>query len=463
MVWPFFEELIMSTTATTTTYFNGQSAYAAQLNNTIARAVQTATLPITQLQDEQSTLTGQQTEIQTLGTDFESVQSALSALNSAVGSGSFSATVDTPAVASAAVSSGAAAGTYSLDVTSIGAQTNTISAAGVPPVTDPTSTSISSSGSFTLTVDGKNYSLSPSGKTLDDLVAAINASGANVQATVVNVGGSSSADYRLSVQSTQYAPDTIQLSDGTNNGLLTTLSTGSNVTYEVNGETPAASSTSRSLTLSTGLTANVLGVGTTNITVSQDSSGISNALSSLVTAYNAASTELTNNRGQGTGALTGDPLVSELQAALDSVANYESPSSSGLNSLTQLGVSFNTSGALEFNQATFSANSLSDVSSFLGSQSGGGFLETAYVTVASLTDSTSGVITEAGNNIGTSITNLATEITNKQAQVSQLQTNLTTQMAAADAALSSLEGQLSQVTDLFAAETLQSQDINNGS
>jgi flagellar hook-associated protein 2 len=235
------------------------------------------------------------------------------------------------------------------------------------------------------------------------------------------------------------------------------------VTYEVNGETPAATSTSRSLTLSTGLTANVLAVGTTNITVTQDSSGISNALSSLVTAYNAASTELTNNRGQGTGALTGDPLISELQAALDSVANYESPTSSGLNSLTDLGVSFNTSGALVFSQSTFSAASLSDVTSFLGSQSGGGFLETAYVTIASLTDSTSGVITEAGENVGTSITNLATQITNKQAQVSQLQSTLTTQMAAADAALSSLEGQLSQVTDLFAAETLQSQNINNGS
>jgi flagellar capping protein FliD len=203
-------------------------------------------------------------------------------------------------------------------------------------------------------------------------------------------------------------------------------------------------------------------VGTANITVSQNNSGISSALSSLVTAYNAASTELNNNRGQGSGALTGDPLVSELQASLDAVANYEAPSSTSVNSLTQLGVSFNDSGQLTFSQSAFDAASSSDITSFLGSETGGGFIETAYVALGTLTDSTNGVITEAGNSIGTSITNLSTEITSKQSQVSLLQSNLTTQMAAADAALSSLEGQLTQVSDLFAAETLQSQNINNG-
>jgi flagellar hook-associated protein 2 len=449
----------MSTTSTT--YFDGQSTYATQLNNVIAHAVAVATLPITQLQDEQSTLTNQQSEVQTLGSDFEAVQSAIDSLNTALISGSYSATVGTPSVATATVSAGAQAGTYSLDVTNIGAQTNTLSAAGSPPVTDPTTGNISSSTAFTLTVDGTQYSLTPSGTSLDDLVQAINASGANVQATVVNVGGSTSPDYRLSVQGTQYADDTIQLNDGTNN-LLTALDPpGANVTYTVNGSTTPATSTSRTLTLSTGLTATVSATGTTSITVAEDSSGITSALSSFVSAYNAATTELTNNRGQGTGALTGDPLVSELQSALDSVANYVSSSSSSVNALTDLGVTFNTTGQLEFSQSTFDSASLEDVTNFLGSETNGGFIGTAYSTLTGLTDSTSGVITEAGNNIGTSITNLATEITSKQAQVSQLQNNLTTQMAQADSALSALQSQLSQITDLFAAETLQSQDINN--
>lgn len=446
-----------STSPTSDTYFSGQSTYAAQLNNVIAHAVATATLPITQLQDEQSTLTDQQSEIQTLGSDFEAVQSALDSLNSAVSTNSYSASVQNPSVVSASVSSGALAGSYSLNILSTGSQTTTISDS-TTAIADPSSDNISAASSFSLTVDGHNYTLSPSANNLDALVQSINTSGANVEATVINVGGSSDPNYQLSVQSTQYAPDAIQLSAGTTD-LLQTLSTGSNVTYQVSGEAATLTNASRSIPLSTGLTAQVLATGTSNITVSQDSSGISSALSSFVTAYNAASTELANNRGQDSGALDGDPLISELQSALDSVANYTS-SSTGLTALTSLGVSFNDSGQLEFDQSTFNSASINDVVGFLGSETDGGFLQTAYSTLTGLTDSADGVITQAGNSIGTSITNLATEVSNKQDQVTLLQSNLTTQMEAADTAIATLNSQLSQITDLFAAETLQSQDMN---
>jgi hypothetical protein len=43
--------------------------------------------------------------------------------------------------------------------------------------------------------------------------------------------------------------------------------------------------------------------------------------------------------------------------------------------------------------------------------------------------------------------------------VTQLQTNLTAQMAQADSAISSLQGQLSEITDLFAAETQAERNI----
>jgi flagellar hook-associated protein 2 len=454
----------MSTNSTSSaSYFTGESSYSAQLNNVIAQAVARATAPITQLQDQQSTLTNQQSEVQTLGSDFEAVQSALSSLNSAVATSSYSASVDAPSVATANVGSGALAGTYSLDVTNIGSQTNTISTAGATAVTDPSSQGISSATSLTLTVDGKNYSLAPSGTSLNDLVQAINSSGASIQATVVNVGGSASPDYRLSVQSTQYAPDTIQLNDGTGN-LLTTLNTGSYVTYQVNGQpaTPV-NSTSRSLSLSTGLTADVLTTGTANITVSQTSSSVSSALSSLATAYNAALAEVSKNRGQNGGALTGDSLIDQLQQALNLIGGYTSASSGGVNSLSDLGLTFDQSGNLDFDQSTFAAAesaSPADVTAFLGSETGGGFIGSAYSTLTSLTDSTTGAITVAGNNIGTSITSLTTQISNKQTQVTQLQTNLTTQMAQADAAISALQGQLSEITDLFTSENQVSQNIN---
>lgn len=455
----------MSTSSTTGSFFNGESSFSAQLNNVISQSVARATLPITQLQNEQSTLTNEQSEVQTLGSDFMSIQSAIDSLNSAVASASYSASVDTPAVTTASVSAGALPGTYSLDVTGTGSQTNTISSKGTVAVTDPSSQSISSATSFTLSVDGNSYTVKPSGTSLSSLVQAINSSGASVQATVVNVGGSASPDYRLSVQSTQYAPDTIQLNDGTSN-LLTSLNTGSYVTYQVNGQpsTPV-NSTSRTLSISTGLTANVLTTGTANITVSQSNANVSSAISSFVSAYNSATAELTKNRGQNGGALTGNSLVLSLQQSLNSLGAYTSSSStsSTVTSLADLGLTFDQSGNLQFDSSTFDAISSSSsaaVNAFLGSETGSGFIQAAYSTLTSLTDGTKGTITVAGNNIGTSITSLTTEISNKQDQVNQLQTNLTTQMAQADSAISSLQGQLSEITGLFSAENQVSQNIN---
>jgi flagellar hook-associated protein 2 len=456
----------MSTSPTSGSYFSGESTFSASLNNVISQALARASAPITQLQNQQSTLANEQGEVQTLGNDFMAVQTAIDGLNTAASTSAYSATVDVPTVATATASSTALAGTYTLDVSSLGSQTNTISPLGSTTVTDPSSQNISSATSFTLTINGTAKTITPSGTSLNALVTAINASGANVQATVVNVGGSASPDYRLSVQSTHYAPDTIQLSDGTNTNLLTTLNPGTYVTYTVNGQpsTPI-NSTSRSLSLSTGLTANVLTTGTANITVAQSSSNISSAINSLVTAYNAATAELTKNRGQNGGALTGNSLVGQLQQALNSIGSYTSSTgtSSAVHSLADLGLTFDQSGNLNFDASTFdsaSATSPAAVTAFLGSETGGGFIESAYSTLTSLTANTTGTITVAGDNIGTTITSLTNEISTKQAQVTQLQTTLTTQMANADAAIASLQGQLSEITSLFTAENQVSQNIN---
>jgi flagellar hook-associated protein 2 len=454
----------MATSSTSSTSalsgFNGQSQFASDLQNVITRAVDIAQLPITQLQNEESTLTNQQSELQTLGNDFEAVQSAIDSINSATGTGSYTATVSNTSAATATIGSNALPGTYAIDVTSLGTQTNTISNSSLPAVTDPTTGNISTSSAYTLTVDGKTYSLTPSGSSLNSLVTAINASGANVQATVVNVGGSTSPNYELSVQSTNYAPDTIQLNDGSQN-LLTTLSTGSYVTYTVNGQptTPINSST-RNLSISTGLTVDALQTGSFNVTVAAGTSSLSTALTSFATAYNAAVDELTKNRGQNGGALAGQSIVSELSSALQSLGGYVTSTSGTVNSLSDLGLTFDDNGHLNFDASTLSAASLTDVNTFLGSETTGGFLETAYNTLTALTDSTTGSISLASQAIGSSVTSLTSQISTKQDQVTQLQNSLTQQMAEADATISALESQVTEITNLFLAETQASKNLN---
>src|SRR6476469_4787565 len=188
-----------TTTTSTPAAFLGNSAFSTDLQAVITRAVNIASLPITQLQNQLNTLTSQQTELQTLGSKFQSLQNALDSIGSASSSSSFSATVDNQSVASVSVGSGAQAGNYSVDILSVGSQTNTLSPNTLLAVADPSSGNISSSSAFTLTVDGQTFSISDADNSLNGLAKAINASGSGVQATIVNVGGST-PDYRLSLQ-----------------------------------------------------------------------------------------------------------------------------------------------------------------------------------------------------------------------------------------------------------------------
>ncbi len=234
-----------TTSSTSSTGFTGSSSYSADLQSAIARAVGLASLPLQVLQNQQNSLTSQQSEMSKITSQFSSLQTALDNLNSSVGTGSYAATSSTTTVATAYAAAGVRVGSYNLTVLNTGSHTNTLSQDGLTRVSDPSSGNISSSSSLTLSVDGTNYQISNSGS-LNGLADAINASSAGVQATLVNVGSTSAPDYRLSVQGKKYAGSSIQMSDGSTT-LLNTLTTGSPVTYQINGQSNVISSDSRAL------------------------------------------------------------------------------------------------------------------------------------------------------------------------------------------------------------------------
>lgn len=450
-----------TTTTSTPAAFLGNSAFSTDLQAVITRAVNIASLPITQLQNQLGSLTGQQTELQTLGSKFQSLQNALDSIDSASSADSFSANVDNSSVASASVGSGAQTGNYSVKILSVGSQTNTISPNTLLAVADPASGNISASSAFTLTVDGQTFSISDADNSLNGLAKAINASGSGVQATIVNVGGST-PDYRLSLQGTHYAPTTIQLNDGSQD-LLNTLATGSYVNYQVNGADTTATSDSRTFSISPGVTVNALTTGTANIGVAQNVSGIQNAIGSFVSTFNAAVDEVQKNRGQNGGALAGQSIVSQLSDALRNLAGYTPASGSpAIQSLADLGLTFDQTGHLQFDSSVYSAaaaSSLPDVLNFLGSESGGGFLQAAKTTLTGITDSTTGLVTSDISTTGASVTSLTKQISSKQDSVTQMQTALIQQMSKADAAISAMEQQLTQITNLFLAMQQASKSI----
>jgi flagellar hook-associated protein 2 len=438
----------------TSPLFNGTSTFSTALQTVITNSVSLASLPMNQLQGDVTTLGTEQTALSTLSTSFSSLQSDVAAIDSAVSSGSQSAASSNTKVATATASSGALPGAYSLEVDNVGSQSTAVS---TTTVTDPTTQNISTSTTYTLSANGQQYTIEPpvNSNTLDSLVSAINTTtqGA-VQATVVNVGTSESPSYELSLQSNAYSSDDISLDDGLGSGnILNPTTEGSPVQYDLGGQTGLTSDT-QTLTISPNLTAAVVGTGTTSITVSQSTGNIASALTSFVTDYNAASTALAAQRGQSGGALAGQGLVDQLSEALQNLTNYTA--TGPIQSMADLGLTFNQSGVLAFDPtvlSSVSSNNLQGVTDFLGSATGGGFLQAATNTMNSVMDSTSGIIPTEQSGITAQIATDNTKIATDQTNINTLQTNLTNQMDSADALIAEMQQQYSYVTGLFASMT----------
>lgn len=441
--------------------FTGTSQFSSSFQTSIANAIQLASLPMQQTQNDIAKLTSQSSELSTLQTQFQSLQSAIGSLNDALGLGSYSSSatssVSGTTVASVALSGTPGIGSYVVEVIGVGSHAAAMSNAGTG-VADPAKTSISDGTVYTLTVGTSSSTIRPSGNTLSDLAAAINASGAGVTATMVNVGSTAAPDYRLSLQNGELANTVLQLSadDGTNPGvsLLTPLASGAAATYRVNGvpATPAfLSSNSPVITLAIGVAVTLLAPGTSTITVSQNTSAVSSALSGFVNAYNAVLSEINHNRGKDAGALQGQSILMSLRESLSQVADY-STGYSGLSSLTSLGLAFDSAGALSFDSKAFdtaTGGQMQQLANFLGSTTGGGFLKAAQDALAGVTNATGGLIAAQLAAVENQITNDNKTISAQTDKVTALQAQLTEQMARADAAISAMEQQYSYLYQMF--------------
>jgi len=432
------------------TIFTGSSRYSNDLQQVLNRSIAIASLPLDQLNSQLTTLQNRSAALDSLNGQFASLLTSLQGVSSAADS--TSAAVSDSSVLAAHSAPTTLPGTYSIHVVSPGVPTSALSLGSLSAVQDPSTQSITASGSLTLTVAGTPFTITPSANTLSALADAINSSGANVTATIVNLGTPAAPDYKLSLQSTKLGNISIQLNDGQD--LLSTLATGTPAQYQVNGQ-PATpiSSDSGTVTIAPGLTIDLLDSGDSNVVVSRSSSAQANALSSFVAAYNATVDQLSANRGQAGGPLTGDPLVFTLAQSLRDLTAFTGGSGSVQN-LTDLGITFDSSGKLSFNQTVFdnvSAAHPGDVSTFLGAPSTGGFLKAATDILNGLEDPVNGTIETTRANAQTAIANQNQKIADEQTRIDTLTANLTAQMAAADALIANLEQQVTYFNNLFAS------------
>jgi flagellar hook-associated protein 2 len=427
--------------------FTGVSKYATDLQSVIDRAVGIASLPLKQLQNQLTDLNSRSTALSDLTAKFEALQTAMQAVSDASGPGGLSGSSSAPSTVSASVSGAVAPDTYSVDVLDTGAYSSSVSSATLPAITDPSSASFSSSSEFTLTVNGKTWTLSPAANSLTSLMQSINSSGAGVQASLINTGGSDGPSYRLTIRSRSLAADTIQLNDGSTD-LLTTLSTGKPGQYSLNG-LPPITTNSRTVTLAPGVKADLLQKTATNepvtISVNRDSSSLNSAVSKLVDAYNAAVDAVDGQIGEHSGPLAGQSIVHTLREALSKITQFTQEG--GVSSLTQMGLELDKTGKLSFNG--FGTADPSDIQRFLGGADTDGFLHAMSGILNSLEAPLDGALPRASKLISDEVTRQNDLIAENQRRVDELQTNLQQQMSAADALLADLENKKTYFNNLF--------------
>jgi flagellar hook-associated protein 2 len=447
--------------------FSGVSKFATSLQQVLTRAVGIASLPLNLDQAQLTTFTTTQTDVQALDTAFTTLQGSLTTLQSALTSGLLTTSLSDASTVTATVGTGATAGSYTIAVGSLGAFSTALSNAGSTPISDPTSQGISTDTSLTLSVGTTTTTITPASNSLQDLVSAINSqAGDQVQATLVNVGSTSSPDYRISLKAANLGTDAIDLTDSSGD-LISTSTPGSLASYQIDGLTTPVTSDSRTVTLSPGVTINLIGQSaagaSTTVTVADNPAALASAFSAFAGNYNAALDALSQYHGKNGGALEGSSLVQSLTGVLAQIGTYTTGSPSG--SLANFGITVDDTGALSVDTSAFTAAAnanLSTLLSTLGGTTSGGFLQAATNLLNGVEDPTTGTLKIEEASVAGEITSQQALIANEQSRVNQLQTNLTQQIATADSAIAGLESQVTFVTGLFAQYTGAGNTQSNG-
>jgi flagellar hook-associated protein 2 len=144
--------------------------------------------------------------------------------------------------------------------------------------------------------------------------------------------------------------------------------------------------------------------------------------------------------GTTAGPLAGDSAIYQIEGAMQQIVSYKG--SGAIQSLSDLGISMSDTGQMSLDSTVVSGLSSSQVQSaftFLGSSATG--LASLASNLTELADPVTGVIQSEVTGYKQTDQDLQTQILTKSTQISQMQSNLQRQLAAADANIAALESQ----------------------
>jgi flagellar hook-associated protein 2 len=425
----------------------------------------------------------------TLKSALSSLQTAAKALNTQEKLSPLKASVSDSSVLAATTGTGATAGSYGVEVTSL-AKPQKLTSSGFASATAAvgTGTLTLNFGTYATTDTGTTFTakaskapvsitIDSSNNTLNGIRDAINNSGAGVTASIINDG--TTAGNRLVI-----TPN----SSGTANQLKISVAEASGSTglaqlaYDATGagtsnlsETQAAkdavikvdgvSITKPSNTITDaiqGVTLNLTKLGTSAVALSKDTSAIQTSIESFVKAFNdvtqaisdATAYDSTTKKG---GTLIGDSTVRSIRQSLRSIFNTPvDGASKGAATLADIGISFAKDGTLSLETKTLTAvlndpnKEIGKLFAFNGTSNGYGVqLDRLVGRILSPV----GTLADRTNGINTSIKNLGSQREVLNTRLDAIEKKYRSQFTALDTLVASMNSTSSYLTQQLA--TLQ--------
>jgi len=354
------------------------------VNTIVSQLMSIESKPLNGLNTRLSKLNASLSEYGKVRSDVASLQSAARGLGSTTSVNVFKASLSVASVGSVTAGSTAAAGNYSVSVTSL-ASTQTL----VAPNKDGSGTLITNadaviSGSADIVIDndtaGKSFTVSANNLSLNGIRDAINSASGNfgVVASVINDGtgyrltlrtkdtGAANAITDISVSPANNDLKFLRYSGGSydpNDTKIGQSAAASNATAVIDGVT--VSSTTNAFTSAIQGVTFVAATTTTSpvtLSVARDDDALVAKMQAFVNAYNTLSANNASRYGKD-GKLKADAtLMSMMNGLRGLIAQSGGPSGNAFSYLSQVGVSSDKNGVLSLNVATFKSALSTDLS-----------------------------------------------------------------------------------------------------
>lgn len=421
----------------------------------ITQLVAVETQPITTLQTKQQANSTKSSKLGQLNTKLQALQTAMKALDTSSEANPTSVTSSDTSIFTVSSTGGVSTGRYDVRVEQL-AKAGRIYSDGV---SGRGTTGLFGAGTIQIKVgeaDSVDISVD-STDTLDSVVSKINASGADVTASVLYDG----TNYRMQIAGKQTgAANALTLTElGTTLGLATptnVVSSAQDARMTIDGVSVTRSTnTFENVLAGVTITAqNVSSTGTTQrLDVANDTTSLETKIQAVVDAYNAVNSFITtestfNGTAKGAESLVGDSTLRSVQSRLRSTFVAPINGLSGkYNTFGSIGVTMQRDGSLSLDATKLTTALSADPTSVTNilTKETDGLATRIDAVIDSFTNSSSGVLQQRMTSLSKLNKQLDTQIDSIQTRIDKYESTLRAQYAALETTMSTLNGQKSQL------------------